>query len=133
MQPFKLSYLSISEKNRWLYLQVIIRNAKELYKFAENTIKEPAPSRYQSECVKVKCRIFFYDDNILHNRRDRFFVEIGNRAIHAITSTDGGCSVSSRQLSCYCDACLDCQYESCKNSAHVDEWEDGHHSTVVTT
>ena len=117
-----------------------MRNAKELYEFAENTTKEPAPSRYQSECVKVKRRIFFYDDNILRNRRDRFFKVIKeNRAIHAITSTDGGCSVSSRQLFCYCDACLDCRYESCQNSANVDKWEeqelvreDGHHSTVVT-
>ncbi len=54
-------------------------------------------------------------------------------------STDGGCSLSSRQLSCYCDACLDCQYESCENSAYVGKWEeqelerkDGHHPTVVT-
>ena len=103
-------------------------------------MKEPAPSRYQSECVKVKRRIFFYDDNILRNRRDRYFKEIkGNRSIHAVVSTDGGCSVSTRQLSCYCDACLDCRYESCQNSAFVGEWEeqelareDGHYPTVVT-
>ena len=34
------------------------RNAKELYEFAEINIKDPAPSRYQSENVKVKRRIF---------------------------------------------------------------------------
>ena len=108
--------------------------------FAENAMKEPAPSRYQSECVKVKRRIFFYDDNILRNRRDRYFKEIkGNRSLHAVVSTDGGCNVSTRQLSCYCNACLDCRYESCQNSAFFGEWEeqelareDGHYPTVVT-
>ena len=69
-----------------------------------------------------------------------YFKEInGNRSIDAVVSTDGGCSVSTRQLSCYCDACLDCQYESCQSSAFVGKWEeqelageDGHHPTVVT-
>ena len=121
-------------------MQVVIRDANELYDFAKNTMKEPVPSRYQSESVKLKQRIFFCDDNILRNRRDRYFKEIkGNRSIHEVMSTDGGCSLSSRQLSCYCDACLDCQYESCENSAYVGKWEeqelereDGRHPTVVT-
>ena len=88
-------------------------------------MKDPTPSRYQSENVKVKRRIFFYDDDILRNRRDWYFKEIkGNRSIHAVMSTDGGCILSSRRLSCYCDACLDCQYDSCKNLAYVDGSED---------
>ena len=71
--------------------------AKELYEFAERTMKDPAPSRYQSESVKVKRRIFFYDGDILLNRRDRYFKEVrGNRSIHAVVSTDGGCSISTR-------------------------------------
>ena len=36
--------------------QAVIRNAKELYEFAEINMKDPAPSRYQSENVKVKRR-----------------------------------------------------------------------------
>ena len=103
-------------------------------------MKDPAPSQYQSENVKVKRRIFFYDDDILCNRRDRYFKEIkGNRSIHAVMSTDGDCSLSSRHLSCYCDACLDCQYDSCENLACVDGWEEqgleqegGRQPTVVT-
>ena len=103
-------------------------------------MKDPAPSRYQSENVTLKRRIFFYDDDILRNRRDRYFKEIkGNRSIHAVMSTDGGCSLSSRRLSCYCDACLDCQYDSCENLAYVDGWEEqgleregDHQPTVVT-
>ena len=53
-------------------------------------MKDPTPLQYQSEEVKVKRRIFFYDDGILCNRRDRYFKEIkGNRCIHAVMSTDG--------------------------------------------
>ena len=54
-------------------------------------------------------------------------------------STDGGCTISSRQLSCYCNTCLDCSYEGCENLAYVSEWEeqelqceDGQQHTVVT-
>lgn len=103
-------------------------------------MKDPAPSRYQSDSVKVKRRIFFYDDDILRNRGDRYFKEIKrNRSIHAVMSTDGGCSLSSRRLSCYCNPCLDCLYHLCENSAYVDGWEeqelereDGHQPTVIT-
>ncbi|CAB4041254.1 Hypothetical predicted protein, partial [Paramuricea clavata] len=50
-----------------------------------------------SESVKVKQCIFFYDDEILRNRRDRYFKEMkGNRSIHAVVSTDDGCSLSSK-------------------------------------
>ena len=103
-------------------------------------MKDPAPSRYQSDCVKVKRRVFFYDEDILRNRGDRYFKEIaGNRSIHAILSSDGGCTLSSRKLSCYCSACLECDYESCENSNYVNNWEEqaleregGHQRTTVT-
>ena len=107
------------------FLQVVIRNAKELYEFAESTMKDPAPSRYQSESVKVKRRIFFYDSDILRNRKDPYFKKVrGNRSIHAVVSTDGGCSISTRCLSCYCDAYLDFQYDQCENSLYIDNWEE---------
>ena len=102
-------------------------------------MKDPAPSWYQSEIFKVKQRIFIYDDDILRNRRDRYFKEIkGNKSIHGVMSTDSGCSLNSRRLSSYCDACLDCQYDSCENLAYIDGWEEqgleqegGHQPTAV--
>ena len=48
-----------------------------MYEFAKSTMKDPAPSRYQSVSVKVKWRIFFLEDgNILRNTRDRYFKEV---------------------------------------------------------
>ena len=42
-------------------------------------------------------------------------------------------------VSCYCDACLDFQYDQCENSLYVDNWEEqelerehGHQPSVVT-
>ena len=78
--------------------------------------------------------------NINRNQRDRYFKKVkGNRSIHAVMSTDGGCTLSSRSLSCYCDPCLECNYEACENSNYVSGWEEqdlerqeGHHRTAVT-
>ena len=62
--------------------KVVIQNAKDLFSFAENNLKTPAPSRYQSENVQLKRRIFFYVENVNRNRRARYFKEVkGNRAI----------------------------------------------------
>ena len=56
---------------------VIIQNAKDLYKFAENNLKTPAPSRYQSENVQLKRQILFYKVD-----RGRYLKEVkGNQAI----------------------------------------------------
>ena len=53
-----------------MYITGCISNAKE------NKIKDHrATSLYQSENVKVKRRIFFYDDDILRNHRDQYFKE----------------------------------------------------------
>ena len=61
---------------------VIIQNAEDLFKFAENNLKAPAPSRYQSENVQLKRQIFFYVDKVNRDRRGRYFKEVkGNRAI----------------------------------------------------
>lgn len=38
--------------------QEVIQNVKDLFKFAEKNLKTPAPSRYQSESVHLKRRIF---------------------------------------------------------------------------
>ena len=45
-----------------LRLEHEIMNAEDLSKFAKNklNLKTPAPSRYQSENVQLKRRIFFY-------------------------------------------------------------------------
>lgn len=37
----------------------IIQNARDLFNYAEKNLKEPAPSRYQSENVTLKRHIFF--------------------------------------------------------------------------
>lgn len=87
-------------------------------------MKLPAPSRYQSENVDLKRRVFFYSDKTNRKRSDRYFKLIkGNRAIHCITSRDNGGTLETRDLSCYCGECLVGNYNSCENSSYVNMWE----------
>ena len=45
--------------------QVLIQNARDLFNFAEDKMKDPAPSRYQSENVALKHRIFFTSKKLI--------------------------------------------------------------------
>ena len=104
--------------------QEVIQNAKDLFKFAEKNLKTPAPSRYQSENVHLKRRIFFYVEQVNRDRRRRYFKEVkGNRAIHSVLSGTTSCCIRTRQLSCYCENCIEEEYEACKNSDYVSAWQ----------
>ena len=103
---------------------VIIQNAEDLLKFAENNLKTPAPSRYQSENVQLKRRIFFYVDKVNRDRRGRYFKEVkGNRGIHSVLSGSNSCSIRTPQLSCYCENCIEEDYEACQNGDYVSDWQ----------
>ena len=52
---------------------MVICNAKELYTFAEANMKSPAPSRYQSENVELKHRVFFYAAKVNRERAHQHF------------------------------------------------------------
>lgn len=103
---------------------VIIQSARDLYDFAQRNMKDPAPSRYQSESVALERRIFFYVDKVNRDRPYRLFTEIrGNRSIHSVLSSGESNSLDVRQLSCYCNHCIDGDYNECDNQWYVDSWE----------
>ena len=115
--------------------QVIIQNARDLYDYAKANLTEPSSTRYKSQSVGLKRRIFFFVDQHNRNRRNGKFKPIkGSRQIHSISGTDqsAGC-LKTRLLSCYCDSCLDGEYGSCENHDLVDEWEEISIEQEVTT
>ena len=58
------------------------------------------------------------------DRPYRLFTEVkGNRSIHSIISTGESNSLDVRQLSCYCNHCIDGDYSKCEDKEHVDDWE----------
>ena len=96
--------------------KVIIQNAQDLFKFAENNLKTPAPLRYQSENVQLKRRVFFYVENVNRDRCRRYFKEVkGNQSIHSVLSGNNSCQIQTQQLSCYCENCIEENYDACKN------------------
>ena len=103
--------------------QVIIRNAADLYEFCVENLQQPAQSRYQSENVNLKRRIFFYVEQTNRERRTRYFKEVkGNRSIHSIETGESGRKLRVRKLSCYCDGCM--ENGVCSNVDYVDVWEE---------
>ena len=103
--------------------QEVIQKAEDIYNFAQNNPKTLSPSRYQSENVQLKRRIFFFVDKVNRNRRGRYFKEVrGNRAIHSVLSGRDSCNIQTRLLSCYCENCMSEHYEACRNADYVCAW-----------
>ena len=58
------------------------------------------------------------------DRPYRIFTEVkGNRSIHSIISTGESNSLDVRQLSRYCNNCIDGDYSECEDKKHGDDWE----------
>lgn len=107
--------------------QVVVQNACDLFDYANENLTKPSSSRYKSQSVGLKRRIFFYVEQHHSNRRNRRFKPIkGSRQIHSILATEesAGSQIKTRLLSCYCDCCLDGNYDACENRDFVDEWEE---------
>ena len=104
--------------------QVIIQNASDLYDYTKENLNKPSTTRYKSQSVGLKRRILFYVEE--HQRNRRFKQIKGSRQIYSILATNESAEsrLKTRRLSCYCDQCLDCDYEVCENRDFVDEWEE---------
>ena len=112
------------------FLQVVIRKAKELYEFAESTMKDPHDTSLR--VLRLNGVYFLGRRYTAQQKRSVFQISEGKQYVVVR-------SISTRRLSCYCDACLDFQYDQCGNSLYVDNWEEqeleqehGHQPSVVT-
>lgn len=105
--------------------QVVIQNAHDLYSYAKENLTEPSTSRYKSQSVRLKQRIFFYVEHH-HRNRSRFKQMKGSRQIHSILATEEspGLQIKTRLLSCYCDSYFDGQHDECENREWVEPWEE---------
>ena len=103
--------------------KVRIQTAKDFYEHLEANFKHPAAPSFPSRSVKLAKREFFYLENTDRNRGGRSFKEVkGNRDIHSVRAGEQPGSLCVRHLSCYCDNCLDGNYQRCSNKDYVDNW-----------
>ena len=104
--------------------EVVIQNAKDLFDFAKDNISLPSSTRFQSQVVKLKRRVFFYESEHNRDRPYRMFKEVkNNRSIHSISANGHERNLKIRKLSCYCEKCLLSEYEDCLSKALVENWE----------
>ena len=88
-----------------------IRNAKELYEFAETYLAscDIGPSAQLSQ------RRFFYVDSLdVKGEHD------GTHGLHSIASTGNDGTINVRELSCYCQECIQENYSQCENKSQVE-------------
>lgn len=103
--------------------EVVIQSSLDLYNFAENSLREPSQSVYQSHNVRLKRQVFFHVEEILHDRSNRLFKEVkGIRSIHSVLSDKENLKISTRKLTCYCRCCLSEDYSNCLRKDYVSCW-----------
>ncbi|CAH3173995.1 unnamed protein product, partial [Porites evermanni] len=54
--------------------QGVMQKAEDLYNFAQNNLKTPSPSRYQSEYVQLKRRIFFFVEKVNPDPGEEYYL-----------------------------------------------------------
>lgn len=106
--------------------QVVIQNAHDLYNYAKENLTKPSSSRYKSQSVGLKWRVFFYVEQHRRNRHRRFKQIKGSWQIHSVMTTDDspGLEIKTRLLSCYCENCFDGQCDDCENREWVEPWKE---------
>ena len=104
--------------------EVVIQNARDLFDFAKANLTLPSSTRFQSQVVKLKRRVFFFVTEHDRDRPFRMFKEVrNNRSIHSILASGPERSLQIRKLSCYCESCLLTKYQDCQNKSLVENWE----------
>ena len=106
--------------------EAVIQNARDLFDFAEANLTLPLSTRFQSQVVKLKRRVFFFFFVTEHDRDRpfRMFKEVrNNHTIHSILANGPARSLQIRKLLCHCESCLLTEYQDCKNKSFVENWE----------
>ncbi|XP_072015461.1 uncharacterized protein [Amphiura filiformis] len=105
----------------------IIKHAKELHTFAEQTCAlNPEEDCNQIEKHSYRRTCFFIShEDINRDRGDRYTKTVpGTMKLHSVKSVKTGV-VATRNLSCFCDACLQLDGSAqCQNAAYVGGWKE---------
>ena len=82
-----------------------IRNAKELYEFAETYLA----SRDIGPSAQLSQKRFFYVDSLdmkQEHDKEKYSTVHGTHGLHSIASTGNDGKINVRELSCYCQECI---------------------------
>ena len=94
--------------------EIVIQNAKK-------NLCKPTSQRFQSQVVKLKRRVFCYESEHDSEQPYRMFKEVqNNRRIHSIVANDSEKKLKTRNLSCYCENCLESKYNDCRNWTEIE-------------
>ena len=91
--------------------EIVICNAKDCYDYCVQNLGE-VKSLHKDDIAAKSLRTFVLVDDIDHNRVEKrtVFKVPGIRKIHNVISTGSSHRVMSRNLSCFCDLCLACDF-----------------------
>jgi hypothetical protein len=99
----------------------VIGNANDVYKFCQDNLQMETADTDRNT---VSRREFVFIENVSRNRPESNVKTLaGTRKLHSVKSVGKGYELCTRNLSCYCDACVKGQESDCENSEIVSSWE----------
>ena len=105
--------------------EIVIQNAKDLLDFARANLSFPSSTRFQSQVVNFRRRVFFFVSE--HDRECpyRMFKELkNNSSTHSILANGPQRNLKIRKLSCYCKNFHLSEYNDCASKELVHNWEE---------
>ena len=100
---------------------VVINTAESLCQYFKENLTKDATGKC---CIPFTRSVFYisYDDVCRQRNRATKTVK-GTRKLHSIKTVKGGV-VATRNLSCFCDACIHRSFHGCENKLYVHPWKE---------
>ena len=102
-----------------------VQNASDIKRFGDEHLTKNSISKLKKRADEVIAERSFHVVNQIYRPAQRDELETIKRSMkfHAIASCNQKGCIMSRNLACFCNACVKDEKEKCVNSKYVQDWE----------
>jgi hypothetical protein len=103
-----------------------LQNARHVVDFLTEHLSSRVPSSYAQSTTKDISRCFWHvgENDVLRSNLYNCRTLPGSSKLHSVCgfSRIDPTQLMIRQLLCFCNACIDSEWDNCENKAHVQNW-----------